>query len=192
MAGFAEPLGTAGAEEVERRAQELLNEWFKFYFSGVPFQTPVGSGSEAKTFPDCEILWGQATPSMPAVKPILHLLLADRRDGTASEVGKNLWRNQGQWTWNALLRVSPQLPVNPGVANVATDVAQVEAERACRRIGDQCRWLLASAHIQELAVKGIGRLKIENGPRVIPAGSWHLRQIVFTTEMVWHHRTNRP
>jgi hypothetical protein len=193
FAGFPEPAGSPGEEEIERRAQELLNEWFEFYFSGNEFQTPVSEEvTEGKSFQAADVLWDQDTLPNPAPNPILHLLLADRRDGDPIQVEKNLWRVQGRWTWNALIRVSAQLPAAAGAAVPVGDNATRSAGRICRRVADQCRWLLRSAHTQELAVKGITHLKVDNGPRQIPGGPWHIRQIVFSAEVIHHQRSNQP
>lgn len=193
FAGFEEPAGSPGEEEIDRRVQELLNEWCGFYFSGNEFQTPDSETTTiGKTFPAALVLWDQTAMPNPLEQPVIHLLLADRRDGAPIQVEKNLWRHHGRWTWNLLVRVPSQLPVNPAVGLLLSDSAEKYSGRICRKLGDSARWLINSAHAQELAVKGIGHLKLDNGPRMIPGGPWHIRQIVFSAEVIYHNRTNSP
>lgn len=193
FAGFAEPAGSPAEEEIDRRVQELLNEWFEFYFTGLEFQTPDSeTTTTGKSFPAALVLWDQTAMPNPLEQPVLHLLLADRRDGDPVQVQKNLWRHQGRWTWNLLVRVPSQLPAAAAVELDSTDSAVKHSGRICRKVADSARWLLNSAHMQELAVKGIGHLKLDNGPRMIPGGPWHLRQIVFSAEVVYHARSNSP
>ena len=193
FAGFPEPAGSPGEDEIDRRVQELLNEWFEFYFSGQVFQTPISAAATtSKAFTAAKVLWDQSQMPNPLEEPVLHLILADRRDGEPVQVAKNLWRHHGRWTWNLLVRVPPQLPVAPAVLRSSPDSAIADGGRVCRKLADNARWLLNSAHLQELAVKGIGHLKLDNGPRMIPGGAWHLRQIVFSAEVTYHHRTNAP
>lgn len=192
LLGLNEPGDSAGAEEIERRAQEILNEWLKFYFSGDPFNTPDGEGAASKTFEPCALLFGQDDPGSPIEKPILHVLLADRRDGEGSRVHGGFMAYDGRWTWNILIRCHPQTPAAPAAADPTADSAKRTAERINRRAADQCRWLLHSSHTQELAIKGIGRIRVDNGPRQIPAGPMIMRQIVFSARVSYRVPLNEP
>lgn len=191
LAGLSEPEGAAGPEEIERRAQEILNEWQKFYFSGSSFTTPSGNDMINRTFQQCEILWGQATATSPSALPVLHTILADRRDGDPVRMGPSLYRVEGDWTWNTFIRTHPQ---NPGGAEAlpVSDAAGLEADRVCRRVADQYAWLLRGPHIQELAFKGISHLRVTNGPRSVQSASWCLRQIVYTAKVAYHIQGNDP
>ena len=194
LAGLAESVGAPGPEEIERRAQELLHEWLKFYFSGTAFTTPTAGGGAATTmhFESCEILWDHATPPLPAAKPVLHTVLADRRDGDPIRVGPNVWKIKGEWTWNTFVRTHPQLPASDAAADPAHDAARFTAFRVARRVGDQFAWLLRGPHTQELAFKGIKNLRLTNGPRPIQSGAWFLRQIIFTANVTFTITGNDP
>lgn len=192
LAGFALPANAPAEEEVERRAQEILKQWTDRYFTGAEFQSPDGEGMVAKRFLSCEILWDQATPTQPAVKPILHFTLVDRRDGEPRRVGGGLYRVDGEWTWNVLARTHPQLPAGAPPRPGAADTAKATAFRDCRRAADQLRWLLLSAHAQELTLAGIRKVKVASGPRPLAGGAEYLRQIVFTGTFTYHFKSNEP
>jgi hypothetical protein len=183
LAGLAEPSGAAGEEEIERRAQELLFEWQKFYFSGVPFTSPrAGKEDVTRAFEHCDVLWDHATPAIPAPRTIMHSVLADRRDGDSVSVGNGLYKTKGVWTWNTFIRSHPQLPAG-ATGDTQNDAARNTAFRSARRVGDQYSWLIRSPHAQDLAYKGLSHIRILNGPRPIQSGAWFLRQIVFSTEV---------
>jgi hypothetical protein len=192
LLGLNDPGDSAGSEEIERRAQELFNEWLKFYFSGNPFPSTESGETISKTFEACSLLYGQATPENPSTKPILHFLLADRRDGDGRRIPGDFLAFDARWTWNILIRSHPQLPASPSATGPATDNAKLTAERVNRRLADQCRWLLLSHHTQDLAVKGIGQIRVENGPRQIPAGASIMRQIVFSARVSYRIPLNEP
>lgn len=181
LAGLAEPAGSAGEEEIERRVQELLNEWQKFYFSGIAFP----SLGQDRAFEKCEILWGRAIPSKPGTLPILHTVLADRRDGNPERSGDGGWIMRGEWTWNTFVRTHPQLPSGASAPAPERDSAVNTADRLARLVGDQYAWLLRSAHAQDLSFKGIGGLRLLSGPRDIQSGSWCIRQLVISATVTF-------
>ncbi len=192
LAGLNDPGDVAGAEEIERRVQDIFNQWLKCYFGGNPFQTPAESGTVAKTFQQCEILWGRATPDKKGRFPILHTMLADRRDGAPVRIRQNLSKVVGDWTWNVFVRSHPQMPVSPADSGPAKDSAIIEADRICTRVGDQYAWLIRSAHAQELALKGIGRVAVASGPRPVQSGGWYLNQLVISARITFRIRNNAP
>lgn len=182
LAGLAEAPGSPAASELERRAQELINEWLRFYFSGNAFTTPAVTGPDLSiTHDNCEILFDHAVPTIPSAKPILHTLLADRRDDDGHFIEGNLKAHLGDWTYNTLIRVAPQLPAN--ATGTADTNALRNAGHTCRRVADQLAWLLRSAHTQDLAFKGICKVRVLNGPRLIQSGSWIMRQIVWSAQV---------
>ncbi len=183
----------AKAEEIERRAQAILNEWIKFYFSGEAFATPLaGQADELKTFTRCEILFGRSAPETPGVIPLLHTQLTDRRDGEPVRIRGGMRKVTGEWTWNTFVRTHPQLPASSTATDPADDSALATADRECRRVGDQFAWLLRSAHTQELALKGIGRIKILSGPRPVQSGAWNLNHIIFSASITFRISGNSP
>ena len=192
LAGLSEPFGSAGEEEIERRAQEILNEWQKIFFSGISFQTPANPGTDTRTFEHCEILWGRAIPADPGTLPILHSVLVDRRDGDPVRNGAGIWMVRGEWTWNTFVRTHPQLPASDSAATVPADGAVRSSDRLARRVGDQFAWLLRSPHTQSLALKGIGNMRLLSGPRDIQSGSWCIRQLVFSTSVTFRMIANDP
>ena len=187
LSGLAEVAGAPTASELERRAQELINEWLKFYFSGDPFSTPAPQGPDTLVVHEaCEILFGSGSPTDPSTRPILHTILADRRDDDGVRVGGGLVAHTGEWTWNTLVRVHPQMPANPAAISDAETSARLAADQVARRVGDQLAWLLRSRHTQDLAFKGVGQVRVLNGPRRLQSGAWHLSQIVWSAKVHFH------
>lgn len=183
LSGLPENGSTAGEEEIERRAQELLNAWFGFYLSGQPFQP---QGGEIKTFDACDLLFGKADPPSPHSKPLLHILLVDRVLVGKSAVSEILESIEERWTYNALVRTAAQSPVLPAATGALKDAAVVESDRTNRRVASQVHWLLNSPEVQALALKGLGNIQATAGPREVAAGGWDLRQIVFTSRVIYH------
>ncbi len=192
LAGLIDPSDVTQPEEVERRVQELLNEWQKFYFSGVAFSSPRrGQADRTVTFEEMEILWDHATPKKPGLHPILHTVLMDRRDGDPVKVSGR-WQVNGVWQWNTFIRANPQLPASPSAPDPAVDSARATAFRQVRRAGDQYVSLLRGPHAQELVLKGIGRMRVLNGPRPVPAAAWIMRQIVYSAQITYFIEDNEP
>ena len=181
-----------GEEELERRAQELIFEWQTYYFSGEPFASPRNNGADVmRTFAKCEVLWDLATPTLPAMLPVLHTILSDRRDAEPSKISGGRYAHSGVWTWNTFVRTSPQFPAAPD-APPENDAAHLSALRLARKVRSQVAWLVRKPHAQDLSYKGLHQLKILNGPRSIASGSWILRQIVWSAVVRWHTNSNEP
>ncbi len=186
--GLPEPAGSPGGEEVERRVQEILKEFLGGYFTGVAFQTPLpGGGSESRTFADCLLLWDQATPPDGLAKPVIHTLLADRRDRDRERGREGYYAHASVFTWNLLVRTHPQVPAADSA--VPVDSARRSSFRECRRVADQIRWLLLSPHVKDLSLKGITDVRVTNGPREIPSGAWYMRQLVASAHVRWEEPT---
>lgn len=169
-------------EEVERRAQEILNEWLKFYFSGEPFRSPSrGRPDRMVTLEKLEILFDHATSKSPGEVPIMHTVVADRREEKVRVGGRV--RMEGKWTWNTFIRASPQLPAGADAQDPKFDSARATAFRSVRRAGDQYVAMLRGSHSQDLALKGLCHLRVLSGPRAVPAAAWIMRQITFETEV---------
>ena len=115
-------------EEVERRIQEILNEWFTFYFAGVAFETKTATPATTmlKTFVDCEVLWNQTAMPQHQTKPVIHSALADftadRCDRRQGYAGYEL-----NVTWNTFIRVASQ--------QASESLPGDNPEAACRRVG---------------------------------------------------------
>jgi hypothetical protein len=187
FSGLSEPSGGPAAQEVERRAQELVNEWLRHYFSGQSFTTKGSDGGDiSMSLTLCEILFGTSVPSNPASKPILHTILADRRDGDGEHVGNDRVAFIGQFTWNTLVRVPAQSPASPSATASETAPALRESYQVARRVGDQFAWLVRSIHAQDLAFKGFSNIRVLSGPRPVQSGAWSLVQIVWSANVTWH------
>jgi hypothetical protein len=185
--GLLEPLNSPGGEEVERRVQELLKEFLGTYFNGVPFATALpGGGSESRTFAECHLLFDQATPPDGLAKPLIHTLLADRRDRDRERGREGYYAHASAFVWNILVRTHPQVPASGAGGD---DSARRVSFRECRRVADQIRWLLLSPHAKDLSLKGILDIRVTNGPREIPSGAWYMRQLVVSGEVRWEERT---
>jgi hypothetical protein len=193
LAGLVEPDGYLREEEVEARAQLLLNEFLKFHFSGQPFQTAsAAGGTEAKAFDECGLLFDRASPPQPQLLPLIHVLLADRREIRKSQTSARVEISEERWTWNVLVRTAAQSPVTPGAAADLADHATAEAERANRRVAGQLHWLLRSSEMQALALKGLGSVEVGSAPRIIPSGAWCIRQLVFSGRVFLRIPLNLP
>lgn len=185
--GLPEPVNAPEAHEVERRAQELLDEWLAHYFSGQEFQSIAANGSAVpKTYQRADIRFGTYAPGENAVLPVIHTVLADRRDGPGESVGNGLQIHHGTWTWNTLVRVHPQQPARPVDSADLTRSAKLAAEQLCRRLADQFRDLLSGPDAADLILKGIGEPTVINGPREIQGGAWFIRQIVWSAKVGFH------
>jgi hypothetical protein len=193
LAGLNDATDLTHPEEVERRVQELMDAWQVTYFSGLPFSSPVaGQADETKTFERLEIMWGRAVPSLPSKAPVLHTILIDRREVSDVRIPGKMRKIVEDWTWNTFVRAFPQLPASAAEAGPQHDSAVNEAEYLCRRAADQYAWLIRSAHAQELAMKGICKLKVASGPRPVQSGAWHLNQLVITGRITYRIRRNSP
>lgn len=187
FSGLPEPVNAPAANEVDRRAQELLDEWLAHYFSGVEFQSLAADGSTfGKTYERAEIHFDTYSPGDNAVLPVIHTILADRRDGPGQSVGNGLQFHTGTWTWNTFVRVHPQQPARPADGGDLERSARAKAEQLCRRIADQFRDLVSGPDARDLVLKGIGNPAVLNGPRVIPGGAWFIRQIVWSATVSFH------
>ena len=113
----------------ERRAQELLNEWLKLYFTGTPHLAPSGDA----TFPLCDLLFNQADLPSPVENPQLHTVFTD-------------WRATEQWwaasnlsTWVATLAV-PASGVRYGRTTDGFIEESVHGKQVRRLRGSDIRW----------------------------------------------------
>lgn len=185
LAGLSEPVGSADATEIERRVEELINEWLKFYFSGTPFSTPAATGQPdaTKTFTLCEIHVGKSSPSNPAPKPIIHTAIVDRREDEGRQIHGGMKVVSGDWNMSTFIKVAPQAPVESSVSYAGKASASITAAQAARRISSQFAWLIQSAHAQDIAVKGVCNPRILSGPRPVQTGAWEVYQITWAAKV---------
>lgn len=179
-AGLPESEHAPQAHELERRVRELLNEWLRHYFTGQPFESPdpVG-GVRMVTLPSCRIEFGYADLGKNPEKPLLHVLLVDRRDGDGEPLSDGRDHHEAVFTWNALVRTHPQAPVMPGVS-AGPGTVRNRAEQDGMRAADGLAWLLRSPHVQDLGFKGLLGVRVLSGPQVIQSGEWVMYQIVWS------------
>lgn len=175
--GLPESLGGASPEEIDRRVDELVLEWTKFYFSGNPFMSPSPGGADVeKTFALCDVFSGKFSLPDLAARPIIHTMILDRRDGDGVEIGgKKVF--QSDFAFNTFVKVAPGAPVDPDDAAVLKSSAGKSAEHAARRVSSQFSWLLQSPHAADLVIKGIGHPRVVSGPRSVQSGAWEVFQI---------------
>lgn len=176
-------------EEIERAVQEILLEWLTVYFSGVPFDT--AGGGDPKTFPLCEIKFGETTPEKPGTRPIIHTWISERRAEDPVRVPPQQWRFKGDWKFSVMIKTNNQLPVS-GAGEGLGDSAEKASQRLCRRVADQLVWLLKSAHTQSLTLKGVSRIKVLTDPVLTSSGSFHSRVLTFSSEIIQHIPRNDP
>lgn len=186
LAGLSEEGTTAGEEELERRAQMLWNAFLKTYLTGSAVDLADGAGGVmSKTFEAVHLLYGTQSPPKEITLPILHMIVADRRQLRRDRVA-GAYQVKEAITRNLLVRV----PSQAAPESTADEVPK--ADLLCRKVADQVRWLLNSDEVQSLALKGVGKVEVVNGPREIAAGAWHMRQIVTTEEWNYEIRRNEP
>jgi hypothetical protein len=181
--------------EIERRAQELVDEWLRHYFSGQPFTTPGMADAEpgVNTLMLCELIYDQATPeTVPTNLPLMHTIIVDKREGDPAPVGKNLAVVAGTWMWHTLVRVSPLVDAGERPSIPAATKPKIIAANQCRRLADQLQWLLRSPHAQDLAFKGMGNIRVISAPRLIQQGAWQMRQVIWSCDVSYHVALNDP
>ena len=179
----------AGGEEVERRVMEVLIEWLDGFFNAAPFTTAGEVGT--RTFPDCDVRRDEVAPTIPQEKPIIHIVLSERRDGDPVRITGGKREPKGTWIFTTDIRPTKQMPA-AGAASTLSDSANNSGDRACRRVADQLAWLLRSSHTQSLSLKGIRRARVTAGPRLIPAGAYHARLLTFSVEVITTSPRNDP
>jgi hypothetical protein len=185
LAGLTQPVNHTEEEQVERRVQELMLEWQRQYFLGAVFTTPAQYGPDiTRQFEACEIRWGKITTDPESLLPLLHSIIADRRDGEPQRKDASTALMRGEWTFNTFVRAGAQQPVGK-TALPSANPATISAENLCRKVADQYAWLLRSRHAQELSLKGVGNIRILSGPKDVQSGPWHLRQIVYVATVHW-------
>lgn len=188
LEGLAELNSTASEEEIERRAQEIWHAFLTAYFTGDPVDVADGSGGVMqKTFPALDLLYETDTVPDTIEQAVLHLSIADRRVIRRDRIPGGLLLTE-QVTRNWMVRVPSQFDPQ----NTADDVADKNAERECRHVADQVRWLLESDEKQALSLRGITNVQVINGPRFVSAGAWHLRQLVTIETLRHQKRSNEP
>ncbi len=184
--GLPEGANPPAPEQVEVRFQILLNEWLEHYFSGNPFTTRLPDGSTAqKSYQHADIRFGSVTMPENPERPLIHTIIADRRDGEGQSDGRGCLVHRGVWALHTFVRVHPTQPVRPSLSSTLEKDARRTSEQLCRRVAEQLSALIHGPDAADLAVKGIHDINITNGPREIPAAGWFIRQIVWTARPVY-------
>ena len=151
------------ARQTERKAQELLNEFLKDFFTGAPHASLLG----AVTFPLCDFFFNQATLPAPADKPQIHIVFTDIKttarwkDDTTKEVTADC-------LFTVFFRVA-----NQGAAGN-------KSEFLCRSVADNFKELFQSDDRYALSRKGIHHARITRGPVALQATGYQARMAVLT------------
>lgn len=188
LQGLLEENTTADEREIERRAQELWHAFLGTYFTGQPVEVADGGGGVLEmTFAAADLLYDQASAPDTLVRPVIHMTVSNRRMQRRDRVsGKWMFTERLDRSW--LVRV----PAQEAPESTAAQTAATDPGHLARRVADQLRWLLESDETQALAIKGISTIEVTNGPRLIAAGAWHMRQVT-TSEIIRHlGRRNEP
>jgi hypothetical protein len=168
---------TSLPNEVERRVQDLLNEWTKGYFAGAAV-TPVAAGPDGTVadfeFPEADLLWNQDVYPDPGHGPLIHWTVGGVVE-TRVKRRAGYQGFDGTLTWNIFVRVSPQADLKPGASQ---ERSSKKEDHLCRKIAAAMAWLLNSPESRRLSARGISRVNLLRGPDVISGGSSFMRQIV--------------
>jgi hypothetical protein len=154
--------------ETERSVQELLNEFYKAYFSGADSveDGPVSyPGSMIETpdgeipFVGCNLAFNATMPDM--TKPVIHTVFTDLKPDRTWETSTAGIVTQRNYRVPACMTVYVRVQ-NKGQADGQSDFM-------ARRVADQVRYLFESPTLRgAIAQKGITRARIVRGP--LPQG----------------------
>ena len=140
------------ARLTERNAEELLNEVFKTFFTGVAHKTLTGD----VTFPLVDLLFNQATLPPPQANPQVHTVLVKltRREQWFACGNLSVWESELS---------NPASGVNYGYAQGR--VEESISGRLCRRIdGLDIRWQLGGDGLLEQTYDGVNWNTIRDFP----------------------------
>lgn len=155
-----------GAMEMERKVVEVLNAFYKTFFSNSPIT--LSSGREV-TWPKLDIIFGQSEASIPTGVTQVHTIIGDMRPRSAPVGDKKLMRVLTSLT--QYVRVS--------------QVNGPKAEFQCRYIADCMRLLWESEKIL-IAQKGLRHARVTRGPVAIAAPVAQTRLLVVNVEVHYH------
>lgn len=152
------------ARELERKEQELINEFLKRYFTGVPHTADDGT---QVTFPLCAVEFNQCDVRT-LDKPLIH------------------------WTLTNATR--HRQPDDGGMKIIADVLSTVfiqtaaggrgnEQDLLCQKVADCFTELLESKATLDLAAKGIARLRLMRGPNPLPMAGLQTRMCVVRTHL---------
>ncbi len=153
-------------QEPERKAVELLNEFYKLFFCNAP----VDIAGVSVTLPHVDLYFGVASPAQPAQKPQIHTFFSD-------------WKPDAGWTGETKLTraaVNMQIYVR-AVQPFQPTSSQQTPDQISRRVADAVRQLFESEKIQ-LARKGIRNCCVRRGPKVMPMAGMSMRLLVVDAE----------
>lgn len=162
--------GVIDAAETERRATELLNEFFKSYFDGAAHD----AGTGPLTFPACEIGFNQVTPQMNL--PLIHTVYASLRATHEHQAPAGVQKRRFQL--DALLNIFVRVK-NEGQAAVGADAT-------CRTIASYLKLVFDSRlERKRLTQKGILHPVVQSGPTPQPFPAMQVRLLVVTMQLVY-------
>jgi hypothetical protein len=159
------PLNSASISqnETERRAQELLHEFYGRFFTGVVVQV----AGESVTLPVCEYFYAVQSVPKASDKPQIHTVFFD-------------WKPISQFSGSGKLvraEVTAQVIVRAGQPGVSGQ----NPDHAVRRVSDAVRQLFESEQVV-LAQKGIHHCAVKRGPVTLPMAGMAARLMVVTMQ----------
>lgn len=164
------------ARDTELKLQELLNEFYKYFFTGTVHAAQLGQ----VTFPPCDLFFNQTQLPSPSTrnsqsgsdqpKPQIHTVFTDLRT-------TERWLTADSKMVYANLMMSIFVRVaNQGAQDNKTDFL-------CRKIADNLKEIFQSQDRYALAQKGIRHPRIPRGPVPLPTVGFQVRLLVVSCQL---------
>jgi hypothetical protein len=154
--------------ETERKAQEILYEFYRYWFSNVPRTL----GGVTVTFPALapeNFLFNQQEAEPPATGPAIHTVLTDLRP-----------LQQGQSSVTKLVKANALLAIYVRSRNPGTGFQSANNE--ARYYADALRQIFESG-TQALAQLGVHHAKVRRGPVPMPSTGVQVSMLVVTAQL---------
>lgn len=154
------------SHETERSLTELLNAFWKSYFTG----SEVIIGTQPVTLPRADIIFNQSAPDQPGAAPQIHTVLSDLEEGEMRTSATQFLHRRKATLTIYVRAVSPQ--------NGGSD-----AEFECRRVADAIRQLFERSSRVSLAKSGILNPRVRKGPVPLQTPGIHTRMLIATATL---------
>lgn len=151
--------GAISQQETERKAQELLREFYLLFFTG----SAVMVAGASVTLPKCDFFYAVQAIPKASDKPQIHTVFTD-------------WKPKQQFdgtTKRVHVDVTAQITVRVGEPGIGKE----NPDHMVRRVGDAVRQLFESEKIL-LAQKGIRHCSVRRGPTALPISGMAARMLI--------------